>query len=114
MTALISKQVSWRSRFMHRHELVIRQQTKRTQKLPRDLDRDITQCETFVINQNLKENKMAHIGNMDETPMFFDVVGDTTISKKGEKITLVKTIGYKKQNFTVVLAASSMERNCHI
>lgn len=97
--------VSWCSRFMHRHDLVIRQKTKIAQKLPKDLDHKITQFQTFVINQRKRnEYGMAHIGNMDETPMFFDVVGNTTINKKGEKTILVKTTGHEKQHFTVVLA----------
>ena len=75
------------------------------QQLPKDLDHKITQFQTFVINQRKRnEYAMAHIGNMDETPMFFDVVGNTTINKKGEKTVLVKTTRHEKQHFTVVLA----------
>ena len=40
---------------------------------------------------------------MDETPIFFDVTGNTTINKKVKTI-LVKTTGHKKQHFTIVLA----------
>ena len=49
---------------------------------------------------------MAHIENMDKTPIFFDVTGNTTINKKVEKTILVKTTvtGHKKQHFTIVLA----------
>ena len=89
--------VSWCSRFMHRHDLVIRQKTK-------DLEHKITQFQTFVINQRKRnEYDMAHIRSIDETPMFFDVVGNTTINKKREKTILVKTTGHEK-HFTVVLA----------
>ena len=96
--------VSWCSRFMHRHNLVIRQKTKIAQRLLKDLDHKITQFQTFVINQRKRnEYSMAPIGNMDETPMLFDVVGNTTINKKGEKTILVKTTGHETQHFTVVL-----------
>ena len=66
--------VSWCSRFMHRHDLVIQQKTKIAQRLPKDLEHKITQFQTFFIKQKKRnEYDIAHIGNMDETPMLFDV-----------------------------------------
>ena len=41
---------------------------------------------------------------MDETPVFFDIVGNKTVNQAGEKTTWVKTTGHKKQRFTGVLA----------
>ena len=68
---------------MHCHDLVIHQKTKIAQWLLKDLDHKITQFQIFIINQR-KQNEydMAHIGNMDEMPMFFYVVSNTTINKK--------------------------------
>ena len=36
--------------------------------------------------------------------MFFDLIDNQTVHKKGEKQVLVKTTGHEKQHFTVVLA----------
>ena len=47
------------------------------------------------------------IGNMDETPMYFDMSGNTTIDKKGTKTISVRTTGAEKRHLTVVLAATA-------
>ena len=44
------------------------------------------------------------IGNMDKTPVLFDMVGNKTVNQAGEKTIWVKTTGHEKQQFTVVLA----------
>ena len=52
-----------------------------------------------------KQNyELINIGNMDETPVWFDMPSARTVSEKGEKIILVKTTGNEKYRFTVVLA----------
>ena len=43
---------------------------------------------------------------MDET-MYFDIPGNTTVDKVGSKTVSVKTTGYKRQHFTVVLACQA-------
>ena len=47
------------------------------------------------------------IGNIDETPMYFDMSGNTTINKKGTKTISVRTIEAEKHHLTVVLAATA-------
>ena len=44
------------------------------------------------------------IGNMDKTPVFFDMVGNKTVNQASEKTVWVKTTGHDKQHFSVVLA----------
>ena len=44
------------------------------------------------------------IRNMNETPVFFDMVGNKTVNQADEKTVWVKTTGHNKQRFTVVLA----------
>lgn len=44
------------------------------------------------------------IGNMDETPLYFDMVPRYTIEKKGAKEVRVKTTGAGKRRVTIVLA----------
>ena len=46
---------------------------------------------------------MLFIGNMDETPMSFDLPNNTTIDERGARSISIRTTGYKKTNFTVVL-----------
>ena len=97
--------ISWCSRFMKRYNLVLREKTKIAQKLPRELDDKITSFHKFVIDLRRKHQyPLQMIGNMDETPVFFDMVGSKTVNQAGEKTIWVKTTGHEKQRFTVVLA----------
>lgn len=45
--------------------------------------------------------------NMDETPMYFDMVPNWTVSKKGAKEIRIRSSGAEKRRFTVVLACTS-------
>ena len=44
------------------------------------------------------------IGNMDETPIWFDIVPQRSIAKKGSKSVVIRTSGSEKRHVTVVLA----------
>uniref|UniRef100_A0A3B3TFI6 HTH CENPB-type domain-containing protein n=1 Tax=Paramormyrops kingsleyae TaxID=1676925 RepID=A0A3B3TFI6_9TELE len=60
--------ISWCSRFMARHDLVLRQKTKIAQKLPADLDNKVDSFHQYVIQQRTKHGyALSNIGNMDET-----------------------------------------------
>ena len=95
----------WCSRFMNRHNLVLRRKTKIAQKLPKELDDKVIKFHKFVIECR-KKNKydLACIGNMDETPVWFDMPSNSTVHKAGEKTIFVKTTGHEKSHFTVVLS----------
>ncbi|KFD59721.1 hypothetical protein M514_28104 [Trichuris suis] len=47
---------------------------------------------------------LASIGNIDETPIFFDMVGNRTVERKGKKSVLEKSIGHEKGHFAVALS----------
>ena len=47
---------------------------------------------------------MQQIGNMDETPINFDMPPSRTVNSVGEKTIMIKTTGNEKTHFTVVLA----------
>ena len=47
---------------------------------------------------------LGHIGNMDETPMTFDLPGNRTVNQIGVKTVMVRTTGHEKTHFTVVLS----------
>ena len=90
---------------MNRCNLVLQEKTKIAQKLLRELDDKITSFHKFVIDLCQKHQySLKMIGNMDETPVFFDMVGNKTVNEAGEKTIWVKTTGPQKQWFTVVLA----------
>ena len=48
-------------------------------------------------------NKFEIVGNMDETPLFFDVVPGRVLDKKGKRSVVVRTTGNQKRHLTVVL-----------
>ena len=52
-----------------------------------------------------KQYPLSHIGNMDETPVWFDMPGETTITNTGQRSVPVCTTGHDKARFTVVLSA---------
>ena len=96
---------SWLYRFMKRKNLVLRQKTKIAQRLPQEFEEQIISFQKMIIRMR-KKNKydMQQIGNMDETPMNFDMPPSRTVNTAGEKSILIKTTGNEKNHFTVVLA----------
>ena len=96
---------SWCTRFMKRHDFVLRQKTKIAQHLPIELDDKITSFQKFVIcHRQTNKYALACIGNMDETPITFDMLSNRTVNKIGEKTVLVKTTGHEKAKYTVALS----------
>lgn len=95
----------WCNRFMRRNNLSIRQRTHIAQKLPKDLEIKVTSFQKFVLNERNQFNyELAQIGNMDETPMCFDMPGNSTVNTIGESTVTIKTSGAEKSHFTVILA----------
>ena len=78
----------WLRKFMHRHSLVLRARTEVSRKLPSDLEAKIKDFYTSVRNLRIKHKFPKElVGNMDETPMFFDLIPGCTIDKKeGRKL----------------------------
>ena len=89
---------------MNRYNLVLREKTKIAQKLLRELDDKITSFHKFIDLRGKHQYPLKMIGNMDETPVFFDMVGNKTVNQAGEITIWVRTTGHEKQRFTVVLA----------
>lgn len=78
------------------------------QRLPKDLEEKIESFHTFVVNKRAEDEFDDHlIINMDETPVYFDLVPGKTVNEKGAKSVLVRTTGNEKRHFTVVLAVSA-------
>ena len=95
----------WCTRFMKINNYSIRAHTKIAQKLPKEYEDKITNFQRYIIRLRLRaEYTLDCIGNMDETPVNFDMVGNNTVNKRGEKTVLLKTTGHEKCRYTVVLA----------
>ena len=77
-----------------------------SQRLPCDLEPKVT---SFIINtRRLRINKkytLGQIGNMDETPLWLDMPGETTVTHTGDRSVPIRSTGHEKGRFTVVLAA---------
>ena len=95
---------SWFYRFLRRYDFAMRRKTKIGQKLPTHLDIKLLEFQQFIIKKQKQfEYELSEIGNMDETPVYFDMVGNLTIDKRGAKTVQVRTTGNDKNRFTCVL-----------
>jgi len=95
----------WCTRFLRRNSLTLRQKTHIAQKLPAEVETKVDLFHSFVLKERKAiEYELSQIGNMDETPMNFDMPGNRTLDMKGAKTVSVKTCGAEKQHFTVVLS----------
>jgi hypothetical protein len=70
----------WATRFMNRHDLVLRAKTSMAQRLPVDLEEKIASFHDFVRRQRERDDyDDMFIVNMDETPVYFDIVPGKTL-----------------------------------
>ena len=98
----------WVRKFLRRNNLAHRAGTNFAQTLPKDLEHKIE-----VFRHELLEIRKQHdfryelICNMDETPVYFDMVPGKSIDRKGSKTIRIRTTGGEKRHLTVVLACSS-------
>ena len=93
---------TWLYRFMNRKKLSIRQKTKIAQRLPEEYEQEIVRFQRSIIQmRKCNGYELSQIGNMDETPMNFDMPATHTVHPTGEKTVIMKTTG---NHFTVVLA----------
>ena len=96
----------WLQKFLKRHSFSLRRRTTVGQRLPQDL---ITKVVGFIMStrklRHSKDYPLSLIGNMDETPLWLDMPGETTITRRGERSVPLRTTGHEKGRFTVVLSA---------
>ena len=69
----------------------------------------ISQCKTCMKLNNIAP---CFIGNMDETAIWYDMPGATTVAVKGTNSVPLLTTGHEKQHITVCLAA--MANGCRL
>ena len=76
------------------------------QKLPTTLEERIAAFHGQI--RRLKEiNNFHAIGNMDESPLFFDVIPNRVVASKGTKRVIVRTTGSEKRHLTATLSVTS-------
>jgi hypothetical protein len=94
---------SWARAFLRRRNFSLRK-TKVSQKLPAATEEKLRQFQRYVIRLRTFNNyPLGLIGNMDETPVWFDMEQGLTINPKGEKTVHIRTTGNERNRFTVVL-----------
>jgi len=94
----------WFYCFLKRNGFSLRRKTKIGQKLPVHLDDKLLEFQRYIIEKRKKFGyELFEIGNMDETPIFFDMIGNLTIEERGAKTVQIRTTGNEKNRFTCVL-----------
>ena len=72
----------WFYHFLKRHRFALRRKTKIGQKLPAQLNDKLLKFQQSIIERRKKfEYELFEIENMDETPVFFDIIGNLTIEE---------------------------------
>ena len=98
----------WLQKFMRRNGLSLRRKTSVAQKDPSKL---IDKLVAYIINARrfaAKHNySPGNIIAMDETPVWADMVSDTTVDKTGARTITMKTTGHEKCRVSVCLTAKA-------
>src|SRR6266498_448866 len=94
----------WLDGFMNQNNLSNHCRTTIAQRLPDDLIEQQQAFLAFIVYRRIQHDyPLALIGNMDETPVSFDLPSNTTIDELGARSVSIRTIGHEKTNFTVIL-----------
>ena len=96
----------WYTRFIKRHNLSLRRSTHISQHAKEITDDRTDTFLKYVIQmrkQHTYEDK--NIGNMDETPVWYDMPGKSTLNNIGDRDIIVSSTGNDKQKITVTLGA---------
>jgi hypothetical protein len=72
---------------MKQFELLLKKRTKISQKLPENLKEKLDEFKRFIIRLKILYNfDLDSIFNIDEIPMWFNIVGNITVINKNDKI----------------------------
>lgn len=98
----------WCEKFMRRMNLSLRRRTSICQKLPTDFENKLINFQRYVIDLRKKlDYPMCHIGNADETPVYFDMPLNRTVTETGAKEVKMVSTGYEKHRVTVMLCVTA-------
>ena len=96
-------------KFFKRNGLSLRRRTTVSQRLPQDLIPKVT---SFIMKtrrlRHSKEYPLSYIGNMDETPLWLDMPGETT--RTGGRSVPIRTTGHDKGWMNEVLTKDWVDR----
>lgn len=101
----------WCDSFMKRHGLSVRAKTSVGQHLPVDWKEKMVVFKQFV-DKHKSGIDLQHIGNMDEVPVSFDMVGNHTVDQIGAEDIKIVTTGNEKSCFTVILCVTADGGKC--
>ena len=76
-----------------------------SQKLPRQLEESISKF--YADAGRFGKYPRSLVGNMGETPAFFDMVPTKSICKIGSRECVVRTSGNDKKHITIILSAAA-------
>jgi transposase-like protein len=95
----------WVDGFMSRHSLVNRRRTTVAQRLPEEYNEQQQNFLSYLLYLRTEHDYPLNlIGNMDETPMAFNLPSQTTIEERGKRTVSILTTGHERTHFTVTLA----------
>ena len=98
-------------KFLKWHDYSLWQRTTLALRLPQDL---ITKVLSFIVSTrklcHSKNYPLSSITNMNEMPLWLDIPGDTTITRRREQSIPLHTTGHEKGRFTVVLSVMAYGR----
>lgn len=98
--------VGWLNRFLKRNEFSVRRRTTLSQKQPGQVTEKLVNFVTYVTRQTVeKKIQDRDVIAMDETAVFFDMVGSSTVEQRGTRSVQLLSTGHEKSHLTVVLAA---------
>ena len=98
----------WVEKCFKRNRLSLLRRTSVSQKLPKQLEGPLTKFyEDAGRYMRIGKYSLALVGNMDETPAFFDMVPSKSICKKGTRECIVRTSGNEKKHVIVILSATA-------
>ena len=98
----------WAYKFFTRNCFTLREKTSLSQRLPDGLE---GKMKAYLLKVQ-KERRLGRfpsvlIGNMDETPVYFDLIPSKTIDKVGAKSCIIRSTGAEKRHVTVVLTVTA-------
>ena len=98
----------WVRKFMKRNDLVLRARTHISQTLPKELEHKITAFHREVASIfEHSDFALDYVCNMDETPVFLDLVPNRVVDRKGKKTITVRTTASEKNRITATLCCSA-------
>ena len=104
----------WLQNFMKRKGISLRRRTTISQQIPREMGQKV--ASHLLTIRKLRQvhcYRADQIAAMDETGIWLDMPGNTSLEEKGQRTVAVKSTGHEKDRFTVVLGARADGSKMH-